>query len=171
MIGTNRCIIAERSRREYGSCERKRNWNPSFRELNGRQAGCYSNMLEEPIKYCPPTKTKRKKPAIAKAMEGNGDAKAGKTGVNQGVEEWVGACKRKENYVRYIYVAAKCTSAVWTNSGNRYENRIPSHISQISQFGTMVFLCIVNKSYNILKKFPEKGRNNFVLKRLVFLKF
>lgn len=36
-------------------------WNPCFRELDGRQAGCYSNMLEKPTKYCPPTKTKRKK--------------------------------------------------------------------------------------------------------------
>lgn len=79
--------------------------------------------------------------AIAKAMEGNGDAKAGKTGVNQDVE----GCKRKENYMTYIYVAARCTSAVWTNSGNRYENRIPSPISQISQFRTMIFLCILHK--------------------------
>jgi len=51
--------------------------SPSFRELGSRQAGCYSNMLEELIKYCPSTRmneggeeAKRKKVAMAKATDG-----------------------------------------------------------------------------------------------------
>lgn len=55
--------------------------SPSFRELGGLQAGCYSNMLEELIKYCPSTRTNEgeaEEVAMAKATGGDGSCQSTK---------------------------------------------------------------------------------------------
>lgn len=80
---------------------------------------------------------------MAKTMEGNGDAKAGRTGVNQDVEEWGRAGVQKKRELRGVYLCS-CKMQVPSEQIPEIETKIGYLISHISQFGT-IFLCIVNK--------------------------
>jgi len=87
-----------------GFADEKGVLSPSFRALGGRQAGCYSNMLEELIKYCPSTKMNEGEAKESSNSKSNGQpvAKAQKIEMNQGGEVRRKCAKERKSYVKYL---------------------------------------------------------------------